>query len=74
MDCGYTIGVGDNAGCAFSAWTNKQAWMSVINTLANEHNIDLTVNIISVYYEWAGGNIQKLSALSGVDKSAVIFT
>jgi hypothetical protein len=63
----------DNASCAFFAEQNRKAWMSIIHLLAEEHNIDLFNNIITVYYEWAGGNIQKNSALSGLDKKAIIF-
>jgi len=63
----------DNAGCAFVAYENKDAWMEIILALAGEYNIDLNKEIISVYYEWAGGNIQKNSALSGLDKRAMIF-
>ena len=63
----------DNAGCAFQAMANKEQWMGIINALAKEYNIDLNENIISVYFEWSGGNIQKNSALTGLDKKAIIF-
>lgn len=63
----------DNAGCAFTAYQNEQHWQQIIFKLADEYNIDLNENIISVYYEWSGGNIQKNSALSGLDKRSVIF-
>lgn len=63
----------DNAGCAFATMQNKKEWMSIINKLASEYEISLDNNIISIYFEWAGGNIQKNSALSGLDKKAVIF-
>lgn len=63
----------DNAGCAFTAYNNKKQWMNVIFALASFHNIDLDKNIISVYFEWAGGNIQKNSACSGMTKKAIIF-
>ena len=33
----------------------------------------LNKNIITVYYEWCGGSIQKNSALTGFDKKAFIF-
>lgn len=63
----------DNAGCATNVYSNKNAWMQLINTLAEEHKINLDNYIISIYYEWSGGNIQKASAVSGLDKRAIIF-
>jgi len=63
----------DNAGCAFVAMQNEDAWKDIIFSLAEEHNIDLDKNIISVFYEWCGGNIQKNSAVSNLDKMAIIF-
>jgi len=63
----------DNAGCAFTAYENKEEWLSIINMLAKEHDIDLDKNIITIYYEWCGGNIQRYSAVSTLDKMAIIF-
>ena len=63
----------DNAGCAFAYTRDKDTWMKIILKLATEYNIDLAKNTISVYSEWAGGNIQKSSACSGLDKLSVIF-
>ena len=63
----------DNAGCAFAAMQRKNEWISIIKDLADEYNINLDENIITVYYEWAGGNIQKNSACSNLDKMAIIF-
>lgn len=63
----------DNAGCAFAAHQNQSEWMYIIHNLAMTHNIDLDENIISLYYEWCGGNIQKNSAVSSLDKMAVLF-
>lgn len=63
----------DNAGCAQAAIQQKEAWMEIIMSLAYEHQINLNTHIISVFYEWAGGNIQKNSACSGMDKRAIIF-
>lgn len=65
--------VGDNAGCAFSAHAVKDNWMKIINTLIEENGIDSDTQTLSVFYEWAGGNIQKNSACSGLDKRAIIF-
>ena len=63
----------DNAGCAFSAMRNKKSWMSIIKELAGIHDIDLSKNTITIYFEWCGIGIQKNSALSGIDKLAMIF-
>ncbi len=63
----------DNAGCALAVESKKEQWMDIIHELAKEYNIDMFNNIISIYFEWAGGNIQKNSALSGLNKKAIIF-
>jgi len=63
----------DNAGCASVQEANKDVWMNIINKLAKEYRIDLDENIISIYFEWAGGNIQKNACVSGLDKMAFIF-
>ena len=63
----------DNAGCAFAQMANKDAWMEIINSLANEYEINLDRNIITIYFEWCGGNIQKNACVSGLDKMAIIF-
>lgn len=63
----------DNAGFAFFVSQNEEAIINLIKRLANEHNIDLNTNIISLYGEWAGGNIQKNSALSGNEKVFMLF-
>lgn len=63
----------DNAACAFNVMQNETEWMWIILQLASAYDIDLNKNIISVYFEWAGGNIQKNSALSGFDKQAIVF-
>jgi len=63
----------DNADCALVVNRNKEIWMEIISALALHYKIDLDKEIISVYFEWSGGNIQKKSALSGLDKRAMIF-
>jgi len=63
----------DNAGYAKWVQENKLEWMEIIQNLSFEHGIDLDKNIISIFMEWCGGNIQKNSAVSGLDKRAVIF-
>lgn len=63
----------DNAQCARSAMQNKSAWVDIIKDLAKEHNIDLSANIITVYYEWCGQGIQKNTAVQGLEKMSIIF-
>jgi hypothetical protein len=63
----------DNAGCAFFCENKKDSWMGIIRELALTHEIDLTQNIISVYFEWCGGSIQRKSCVTGLDKRAIIF-
>ena len=63
----------DNAACAFNAMQNEVEWRYIMNELVKEHNINLDTHIISVFFEWAGGNIQKKSALTGLEKRAMIF-
>lgn len=63
----------DNAGCAFTAEQNRNAWIDIISELQDAHNINLDTHTITVYYEWCGGNIQKNSAVSDMSKRAIIF-
>lgn len=63
----------DNAGCAAAAYVNVEAWTGMIKYLAQVHDINLSESIISIYYEWAGGNIQAKSALTGLGKRSMIF-
>lgn len=63
----------DNMGCAFTANQIQHVWVTLINILADEYDVDLNKNIITIYYEWCGGSIQKKSALTGFDKKSFIF-
>ena len=63
----------DNHASAFHANQNKESWLSILNELSTQYEINLSENTISVYYEWAGKGIQKHSALSGFEKTAFIF-
>lgn len=63
----------DNAGCAFHADQNREQWLNLIGALAMDHNINCDTHVISIYYEWCGGSIQKNSAVSSLDKRAIIF-
>lgn len=64
----------DNAGCAFAVYRDENAWNHLIGQFATDYQIDLDKYIITIYFEWCGGNIQKKSAVSGLDKRAVIFS
>lgn len=63
----------DNAQCAMHAMKNQSAWTEIIKDLAKEHNIDLSTNIITVFYEFCGQGIQKRTAVEGLEKMAIIF-
>ena len=63
----------DNVGCASFQLKNKDAWLEIIQELSNQYNIDLDKNIITIFFEWCGGNIQKNSCVTGLDKRVFIF-
>ena len=63
----------DNAGCATDALYKKKYWDEIIDKLVKQYNIDLSENYVSVYFEWAGENIQKNACIEGFKKSAFIL-
>lgn len=63
----------DNAGFAFFCEQRKEVIIKIINDLADDYEIDLNTNIITLYGEFAGGNIQKNSALTNCEKSFILF-
>lgn len=63
----------DNMGFAWFCEQNKEVIIKLINDLAKENNIDLNKYIISLYGEFAGGTIQKNSALTNSEKCFIIF-
>lgn len=63
----------DNFGCATWAMKNEVYWHELFDEMVSENMIDLDENIISIFFEWAGGGVQKKSALTGIDKRAMIF-
>jgi hypothetical protein len=63
----------DNAGFALFANTKKDIFKELISKLANQHDIDLTNNTISLGMEWVGKGIQRGVSISLMDKSAFIF-
>lgn len=63
----------DNAGFAFFAESNKEAFIDLFNKVKEKENIDLTKNTISIFGEWCGSGIQKGVAISQIPKSIFIF-
>lgn len=63
----------DNAGFAFFVETNKVDFTSLINKISIDNNIDTDKYTISVYGEWAGGNIQKHVAIANLEKAFYMF-
>jgi len=63
----------DNLGCAYAAYQHEDEWVELLISLAKSHKVDLDSEIVTIYYEWAGGSIQKKCALTGLDKRAMIF-
>lgn len=62
----------DNAGFATFVYKNSEIFESFMIKIKEQHNLS-EANNISIYGEWAGGNIQKNSACDGLDKSLYIF-
>lgn len=63
----------DNMGFAFFCEQRKEVLIKMINELAEDYGIDLNTNIITLYGEFAGGSIQKCSALTNCEKSFILF-
>ena len=63
----------DNAGCAAHQLQYETEWKALIIELAKTHGVNLETHTVSVYFEWAGGSIQKNTAVSGLDKQGFIF-
>jgi len=63
----------DNAG--FAAFAHTSNTEAILNKIEKEMGNDMgyTPEVIRVYGEWCGGNIQKGVALNGLDKMFVIF-
>jgi hypothetical protein len=65
----------DNAGFAFFADVRKDIFIEMIRTLAKENSIDLNVNTISIFGEWAGPGIQKGVGISMLpQKTMFVFS
>jgi len=67
------IKTSDNAGFAFFVESNKDIFYGLMLHVAEKENINRNNNTISIYGEWAGGNIQKGVGISNLPKSFFIF-
>lgn len=63
----------DNAGSAFFATAREPMLKDIILQLAEEYSIDTKKNAIIIFGEFAGGNIQKKSAVTGLPKQLFLF-
>jgi hypothetical protein len=63
----------DNAGCSFFMENNKELLNEYAIKLLNHYNLDIEKFGVAIFGEFAGGNIQKNSALSGLGKKFMIF-
>lgn len=63
----------DNAGFAFFVESKKELFEAMMLQIAKENEVDLTKNSISIYGEWAGGNIQGNVALKELPKAFYII-
>lgn len=63
----------DNAGFAKFTVSNKKSFLKLIEQVKIKHDIDTNEFNISIFGEWAGGNIQKNMGISHFDKAFYIF-
>jgi DNA replication protein DnaD len=63
----------DNAGFAFFVESNNVLFEEMVKDIAMDNDIDLTENTVSIYGEWAGGNIQGNVAIKELAKALYIF-
>ena len=63
----------DNAGFSCFVHARKEIFSGIIAEIIKDFNIDTINNTISIFAEFAGGNIQKGVGVSGLEKMMVIF-
>lgn len=63
----------DNAGFAFHAHSNEEFYTKSLKEFADKNNIDLDINSITVFGEWAGTSIQKGMGITKHPKSLFVF-
>ena len=66
-------GVNDNAGFALFIENRSGVVLKLIRAIAKGQSIDLTLNTVSLFGEWAGNGIQSGVGISKVDKAFFIF-
>lgn len=63
----------DNAGFAFFVESNKEVFKKFVDQINSANFFDLHNNTVTIYGEWAGGNIQKGVGICNLPKSFFIF-
>jgi len=63
----------DNAGFAFFAESNKDAFNKLFREIQEKTNVSYEHNTVTIYGEWCGGNIQKGVGITNLPKSFFIF-
>jgi len=63
----------DNAGCALFMQSKKEYLIELIKNIAYKNDVNLDKKGIILYGEFAGGNIQRNSCVSGLGKMFFIF-
>lgn len=63
----------DNAGFAFFVESNKEAFNKLFREIQEETSVSFEDNIVTIYGEWCGGNIQKGVGITNLPKSFFIF-
>jgi hypothetical protein len=67
------IKTSDNAGFAFFVHSHKEIFEAMINAVLLNNGLDGDKNTVTIYGEWAGGNIQKGVGVCNLPKSFFIF-
>tara|TARA_R110000782_G_scaffold54693_2_gene115742 strand:+ start:5563 stop:6621 length:1059 start_codon:yes stop_codon:yes gene_type:complete len=63
----------DNAGFAFFVESKKEIFKKFAVQIGERNLFDVRSNIVTIYGEWCGGNIQKNVGISNLPKSFFIF-
>lgn len=63
----------DNAGFAFFVESKKEVFKKFVDQINSVNFFDLRNNVVTIYGEWCGGNIQKGVAITNLPKSFFIF-
>ena len=63
----------DNAGSSSFCTGREDVLVQIIENIAEEHSINLSKHGIALFGEFCGGNIQKLSAVTSLDKRLILF-